>query len=113
LGVPVFFGSNSRAKSTIQLKDKDQEMRKHKTNTAVERLDTMQLCVRYGISVKSFENWKNFTGFPKDAAIKEKGKAYWAVARIDNWLRNRPVSKVGRPAVWREVVGYPAGRRVA
>jgi hypothetical protein len=74
-------------------------------------LSTMMLCVRYGVSVKSFDHWKLRAGFPRDAsAYTPDGKQVWDVAKVDAWLRQRPIKTGPRPR-WLAIVEHPAAGR--
>jgi hypothetical protein len=71
-------------------------------------LNTMMLCVRYGVSVKSFDHWKLREGFPREASTyTPDGQQVWDIAKIDAWLRQRPVKTGPRPR-WLTIVGHPA-----
>jgi hypothetical protein len=85
------------------------------TNMAKALLTTMQLCMRYNVSVKSFDHWKLRDGFPRDAMTYTKEGQLWDYTKIDSWLKARPINKTGPEARWRTLVGYPfttVGRRV-
>lgn len=69
------------------------------------RLNSMDLCMRYGISYQSLDNWKLREGFPRDAAIRTKKGLMWDHERVDAWLRSRRIVKGHRPR-WLEVVGH-------
>jgi hypothetical protein len=83
-------------------------LQKEHTMKSETHLNTMMLCVRYGVSVKSFDHWKLREGFPRDAsAYAPDGQQVWCVAKIDAWLRQRPIKTGPRPR-WLVIVGHPA-----
>jgi len=72
-------------------------------------LSSMQLCARYGISVKSLDHWKLRADFPRNAASYTPDGQVWDYTKIDAWLRQRPIKTGPRPR-WLAIVGHPAAR---
>lgn len=71
-------------------------------------LTTTNMAARYNISTDSIRLWKTHATFPKDATYKEGNVVFWSIEKVDNWLRSRKISRIGRPPVWLHIVDHPA-----
>ncbi len=73
----------------------------------VALLTTTQLATRYGVSTKLVDQWRRYEGFPAHAATRDGMSLLWDYSLVDEWLRSRPISRVGRPPRWTEIVKHP------
>ena len=71
-------------------------------------LTTMALAQRYNVSIETVRHWVNWQGFPKDSRKREGQFMMWDVAKIDAWLRARPISTKGAKPRWLAVVSHSA-----
>jgi|SoiMethySBSTD1v2_1073268.scaffolds.fasta_scaffold4657206_1 hypothetical protein len=78
-----------------------------------QMMTTMQLAVRYGVSTRLLDQWRNYQNFPRDAISRQANCLVWDAQRVDEWLRSRKVSLYGARPRWLEVVGHPAAREDA
>ena len=73
-----------------------------------KRLTTMELAVRYGISVKTIDAWKRYEGFPHHAGRREGCRCFWDPEIVDAWLRKRLEAKKpstsGYKPTWADLV---------
>ena len=79
--------------------------------TSPIRLTSMEFAIRYGISVRLLDAWKNYQDFPRYAAIWDGNRLLWSVSEVDTWLRNRRLGHTGIKPRWLEVVGHPAANQ--
>ena len=71
-------------------------------------LTTMQLGLRYNVSIETIRGWSNWRDYPADSRERRGQFMMHDVAKIDAWLRSRPVSTKGSRPRWLEVVGHKA-----
>jgi hypothetical protein len=75
------------------------------TNQSSETFMTrMAAANRYGVSLESIKLWQKLDGFPKDAIDKRFHPVLVDVAKVDAWLRSKPISDMGRPPHWWRVI---------
>ncbi len=82
-------------------------------NDGEQWITTLEACFRYGVGSDMLKAWRKWEGFPRDGVEPRGRTLVWHVQTIDEWLRSRPISKVGRPPRWASVVGNPEAREVA
>jgi hypothetical protein len=71
---------------------------------------TLEASFRYQVGADMLKAWRRWKTFPEDA-VKVHGRTLlWNVPQIDAWLKERPVSRVGRPPGWATLVGNPSAR---
>ena len=77
-----------------------------------EWITTLELSFRYQVGPDMLRDWRRWKTFP-DAAVKVHGRTLlWHVPSLDRWLRERPLSHVGRPPRWAVLVGNPHAREL-
>lgn len=75
-----------------------------------EWITTLEACFRYGVGTDMLKTWRKWRTFP-EMAVKVHGRTlHWHVSCVDKWLRERPLSRVGRPPRWALLVGNPDAR---
>ena len=79
-------------------------------NETTGHLTTTKLAVHYGVSADMIRQWRRYEGFPKNACVKDRGKAMWHVEIVNAWLRSRPIASTGRRPGWLHIVGHPAAQ---
>ncbi len=72
-----------------------------------ERLTSMQLAARYGVSVRMLDTWKLYAGCPRHAAIRDGNRLLWNYDIVDEWLRSRSLAHTGHAPRWLAIVGHP------
>lgn len=81
-------------------------------DTEDEWMPTLDVCFRYRVGSDLLKTWRRWKTFPEDAVIAQGRTLLWNVPALDAWLRERPLSRVGRPPRWTEVVNHPEARNV-
>jgi hypothetical protein len=78
-----------------------------------EWITTLQASFRYGVGSDMLKVWRRLKTFPEEA-VKPHGRTLlWHVPTVDAWLRSRPISRVGRPPRWAQIVGNPSARETS
>jgi hypothetical protein len=75
-------------------------------------LVTLEACFRYQIGADMLKAWRRWRTFPADAVRTHGRTLEWNVTQIDLWLKQRPISHVGRPPRWAILVGNPSAREL-
>ncbi len=78
-----------------------------------QMMTTMELAVRYGVSTRLLDQWRQYSGFPADAISREANYLVWDASKIDAWLRTRKVAARGPRPRWLAVVGHAAAHESA
>ena len=82
-------------------------------DTNDEWITTLEACFRYGVGSDMLKAWRKWKTFP-DYAVEAHGRTLlWHVETLDGWLRERPLSRVGRPPRWAVLVGNPDARQLS
>lgn len=71
-------------------------------------LTTMAAAQRYNVSIETLRHWVRWQDFPADSRKREGQFLLWNTAKIDAWLRTRPVSNKGSRPRWLATVQHPA-----
>lgn len=74
-------------------------------------LSSMEAAFRYGVTLDTLRQWRNYKGFPDQAIIREGASVRYDVQTIDAWLRARPLSTRGRPPKWLGIIHGKAAKR--
>ena len=75
-----------------------------------EWLTTLELSHRYQVGPDMLKTWRRWRTFPEEAVRTHGRTLLWHVPVLDAWLRDRPLSRVGRPPRWASIVGNPHAR---
>ncbi|MFT3732860.1 MAG: hypothetical protein QM780_15805 [Hyphomicrobium sp.] len=70
-------------------------------------LTTMQMGNRYNVSIQTLHQWTRYAGWSASARKRSGQHVLWSIEAVDEFLRNRPVSKRGARPRWLEVVQHP------
>jgi hypothetical protein len=77
-----------------------------------EWLCTLETSFRYQVGADMLKMWRRWKTFPEHA-VKVHGRTLlWHIPTMDNWLKHRPLSRVGRPPRWASLVGNPHAREL-
>lgn len=69
-------------------------------------LTTMQMGQRLNISIQTLHQWTRWAGWPANARKRHGQHMLWSIQAVDEFLRNRPVSKRGARPRWLAVVNH-------
>ena len=70
-------------------------------------LSAMELANRYNVSQDLIRQWYRYESFPRGHRQRIGARVYWNAAKVDEWLRNRPIKKTGPRPSWLLIVRHP------